>query len=97
MEKKSIVAILLVVSIFLGIFFAYSFIIENAHHDCNGEDCPICLEIKQAIQFISNVKFVPILSYIMTVLSVFTLIGVFMEKSNCKINTLITLKVELLI
>lgn len=91
-----ITAIILVMVLLSGIFVSYDFIIENAHHDCSGENCPICIEIDQAVQIISNIRFVPVLPFVMAVLCVFTRKGVFVKTLNDRIDTLITLKVEAL-
>lgn len=91
-----ITAIILVVVLLSGILFSYDFIIENAHHDCSGENCPICIEIDQAAQIISNIRFVPVLPFVVAVLCVFTRKGVSVKTLNDRINTLITLKVEAL-
>ena len=97
MKRKRFIAWILAVVIVVGIFFCMNFIIENTHHDCTGEKCPICLELAQAVHFISNIRFIPMLSYFLTVLSVFTLSRVLVEVLILHNRTLISQKVELII
>lgn len=96
MTKRKAIAIVLVVFILLGVWFSYNFIIEEAHHKCTGQNCPICLQIDEAIQFISLIKFVPILPLIMVVLCIFAKWVAYETRHICVNDTLISLKVELL-
>lgn len=98
MKKNQIAAIFAAVILLCTILFSYTFLIENVHHDCTGdENCPICMELQMAMQTISNLKILPILPVILAVLCVFTQIDTSKKFSNCIKNTLISLKVELLI
>lgn len=97
MKKVSkLIALIALISLFAGLLFSYDYIIENAHHHCSGEDCPICMEIEAAVQFVSNIRFIPLLSFIMAVLCVFTRVFASIENHIGVKQTLITLKVELL-
>lgn len=93
---KKILAVLLVAFMLTGILFSYKFIIDNVHHDCTGENCPICLQIEEAVSFIQSIKYVPILSFLMAVLFLFTKREAHETKHIYVRNTLISLKVELL-
>ncbi|WP_054740260.1 hypothetical protein [Cellulosilyticum ruminicola] len=96
MKKNKVIALILAVVLLAGLLFSTIFIIENFGHKCTGHDCPICLEINQAAQFISSIKFIPILSVTLTILSVFTLTRAVFKRVYVHKNTLISLKVEML-
>ena len=96
MKKNRILAILIMMIFLLGIVFSYRFIIENAHHDCTGETCPICMEIEQAVQFVSHINAVHILLPFVSFLGVLALSCVTLKSQCCRNNTLIFLKVEML-
>lgn len=96
MKHNKILAIFLTVIILVSILHAHNFIIRNAHHTCTGENCPICLEMEQALQVISNFKFISILSVIMTILFTVMQSWVPQKVNTFYKETLISLKVELL-
>lgn len=96
LPETKVMAVLLAVFMLAGILFSYYFIIENTHHDCTGEKCPICLQIEEAVQFIQTMKYVPVLSFIMAVLCVFTKWVAHETRHIFVKQTLLSLKVELL-
>ena len=95
-QKKKIIAICMIAFLFFEILFSYDYMIEKAHHDCSGRDCPVCMQIERAAQFISSMKFIPVLPCIVAVFFTFLRKNFIKKEGNCKKNTLITLKVELL-
>ncbi len=95
-KKNRVIAIVVIVVILLTIFFAHDYIIEKAHHDCTGENCPICLSLEVAIKTITNLIIIPKLAIILAALCVFTHLCVAFPLFICIKKTLITLKVELL-
>ena len=96
MKMNKILAIVLVIILLSGVFFSFHFIVAHSHHDCTGKGCPICAEIEQAVLFITNFKFVPILSFLAIILCAFAQYHTF-EATQCFRNdTLISLKVEML-
>ena len=80
----------------IGIFGSYCYIVDNAHHDCTGDNCPVCAHIAEACQFISNIKSVIVMPFIMAVLCVFAYRKVSDSDGRIVCNTLISRKVELL-
>ena len=44
-KTKRILAMLMAVAIFAVMLSSAFFLAEEAHHDCVGEDCPICFQI----------------------------------------------------
>ena len=95
-KSNKVIAIIITIYLFTTLLFSYLFIVENAHHVCTGEDCPICMEIEAAIHTIYSFKASPILPLILAVLCVFTHICMVIIECDCTKYTLITLKVELL-
>ena len=95
-KSNKVIAIIITIYLFTTLLFSYLFIVENAHHVCTGEDCPICMEIEVAIHTIYSFKALPILPLILAVLCVFTHICMVIIEYDCTKYTLITLKVELL-
>ena len=95
MRNNRILAIIITMFLLLTLIFSFLFIVENVHHTCTGEDCPICMEIEAAINTISGFKALPVILFSMAVICVFTQICTEDNLSNCGKNTLITLKVKL--
>lgn len=96
MKKNRILAFAMVIMLISGIFFSLHFVIEHSHHDCTGKGCPICAEIEQAVLFITNFKYVPILLYLTIVLCAFAQDDIFDATWIFRNDTLVSLKVELL-
>lgn len=94
--RNRYVSMILLIALFVCLFFSYQYMIKNAKHDCSGEDCPICVQLEAAIQFVSSIKVLPVLPFILAVLCVFTPIYTIHGKSFCVRKTLVSLKVELL-
>lgn len=90
------ISMILLIALLVCLFFSYQYMIKNAKHDCSGEDCPICMQLEAAIQFVSSIKILPVLSFILAVLCVFTQLYTIHDKSFCVRKTLVSLKVELL-
>ncbi|MDD3240793.1 MAG: hypothetical protein PHW47_12090 [Lachnospira sp.] len=95
-NKRRIFATMTAVMLAVVLFFSYAYLLENAHHDCTGENCPICLEMEAAQQIISGFKVLPVLPLVIAVLCVLSHICRVMKECDLTKNTLITLKVELL-
>ena len=95
-KKKKVPAVLLCLVLVAGILLSYDYIIEETHHDCSGRECPICMQIEETVQFLSTIKFVPIVPYIVAVFLVCLKKDRIQKENENRNNTLITLKVELL-
>lgn len=94
-KEQKAAAILLAVLLLGTVLFSCLFIVENVHHDCVGENCPICMEIETALHTISGIKMLPVLALILAVVCVFTRICTKASEFRRAKSTLITLKVEL--
>lgn len=55
-QMKKSFAVLFAISFFIAILFSDSYISLNAHHDCSGADCPICLHLEQASHFLFGMR-----------------------------------------
>lgn len=95
-KKKRGIALVMILFLLVGIFFSYQYIIEKADHDCSRNDCPVCMQIEGAVHFISSIKFIPVMPYVVAILFAFIQKGFIKKENNCDRYTLITLKVELL-
>lgn len=93
---NKIISVTMLILLLLGIFFSYDYIISHKDHDCLGKSCSVCMQIEEAVRFVSTLKYTPILSLAMTVLCIF--IGRNASFIKCIIlkSTLVALKVELL-
>ncbi|MFT3983592.1 MAG: hypothetical protein QM697_06775 [Lachnospiraceae bacterium] len=95
-RANKVIAIMLVVFLSAGILFSYDYIVEHTHHNCSGTDCSVCIQIKEAVQFISGIRFAAVQTYMAAVLCIVVL-GTASAKNHIDIkNTLVTLKVEML-
>ncbi len=47
LKIKKITAVVTVAAVLLVMLGSFLFIAQHAHHDCTGEDCPICVHIRQ--------------------------------------------------
>lgn len=96
MKKTRLLSWIMAVIVSVTVLFCYQYMIQNAHHNCSGEDCPVCMELAMAAHTLSELKIIPILPLSMAVLCVFTLMYTNLNTILCVQQTLITLKVELL-
>lgn len=96
MSKKRIMSWILIVFFVTGVLFSYGYIARNVEHDCTGQECPICMHLQQAAQFLSNIKTMSTTPVLLAFLSVFTLGAVLVYTHEYCTDTLVSLKVELL-
>ncbi len=95
-RANKVIAIMLVVFLLAGILFSYNYIVEHAHHHCSGTDCSVCIQIKEAVQFISGIRFVAVQT-LMAAVFCLVILRTASAKNHIDIkNTLVTLKVEML-
>ncbi|ALU16204.1 MAG: hypothetical protein EUB_01368 [Eubacterium sp.] len=50
-EKKRVLTLLLAAFFVLFFFLSTAFMTEEAHHDCVGDGCPICMQISALQNF----------------------------------------------
>lgn len=97
-ENKSIkiFVVLLAVLVLLMTFASYQTVVEKAHHECIGEDCPVCIQLEEAVSYLKSLKYVPILSFLATILCIATKWVSHKVYDFHLSQTLISLKVEML-
>lgn len=93
---KKPLAIMMSILLIVMVIFSYHYVVSNAHHDCCGEECPICIQMESAVQFVSGIKFIPMLSFMGIVLCVFLHRITSIQKIYGVTNTLVKMKVEFL-
>ena len=93
--KKRFAAVIMCIMLVLSIFTASFYIVSRAHHECTGQDCPICHEIQLCVQFLNTVGGAAII----VVVAFFTvrefLIVLPLFDHVCQNNILVSLKVKL--
>ena len=93
--KKRFAAVIMCIMLVLSIFTASFYIVSRAHHECTGQDCPICHEIQLCVQFLNTVGGAVILSAVV-LFTVHEILIVLMSFVHvCQNNTLVSLKVKL--
>lgn len=95
-KRRKLVAAAMAVLLLLAVLSFYPIVAKNAHHDCTGEHCPICMEMEAIARTVSELRQLPVLQAVLLVLFVFTQILGWRWHSDCLRDTLITWKVELL-
>ena len=93
--KKKIAAAIMCCMMVLSIFLASFYIVSKAHHECTGQDCPICHEIQLCNQFLNTVGGAAIIA-VVVLFTVHELLIVLTSFSHlCQNSTLVSLKVKL--
>lgn len=54
--KTRALAMALACSIFIVLLFSNVFLAEHVHHDCTGEDCPVCAVMEQCINNLKTIS-----------------------------------------
>ena len=86
----------LVIAVFsLVIFCSSAFIITHAEHDCGGEDCSICMELRAAEAVISNTGMAAAAVAAIISFLIITVYKPVQKQTKLVGESLISLKVEL--
>ena len=95
-RRNRIASIIMSVILVTMIVLSYRFVIDNLHHDCQGEDCPICCEIEAALHMLSGIRMLPVVPLLVVAL----ILCISICKSHWQIffatSDLVSLKVEFL-
>ena len=91
-----IMALMLALVIFAGVFVSVDYVGGHVHHECTGDRCEICIHIREAINYISNLKSLIVLPFVAAVVCLMTQAFKKAETISLVKHTLISLKVELL-
>lgn len=95
MTKKNnlIISIVAVLVVFV-MLFCIAFIVIEANHDCEGEDCPICYEISVCEHVIKSTWQAGVLAIIVLIFILF-IDSIVVCTQNTNNISLVTLKVKL--
>ncbi len=94
MIRGSVAAILAAMLLF-GVLFSQVFIAEEFHHDCVGDECPICQTIAQCEAFLNRMSTGAAL-FVVSVFAVVTAIsGALLYVGPATNGTLVSSKVRL--
>lgn len=89
------VAALVAAMLLFGVLFSSTFIAEEFHHDCIGDECPICQTIAQCEAFLNRISTGPAL-FVISVLTVAAVIlSTLTYASPVSDETLVSCKVRL--
>ena len=92
---RSSIAAIVAVMLLLGVLFSSGFIAEEFHHDCAGDECPICQTIAQCEAFLSRIATGTAL-FVVSIMAVITAVLSTMLAVSPVINeTLVSCKVRL--
>lgn len=75
MGKKKTIALFMSVILVFSFLFSFLFVVREAHHDCIGEDCPICECIEQCQGIIKDLSIA-----IIPVLVITSMVSYFIEE-----------------
>lgn len=95
-KRRRLLAVAMTVLLVLTVVSFFPIVTKNAHHDCTGEHCPICMEMQAIARTVSELKQLPVFFAVVLVLFVFLQILGQRSSLCCRRDTLITWKVELL-
>ena len=92
---RSSVATVLAAMLLFGVLFSSTFIAEEFHHDCVGDECPICQTIAQCEAFLNRIATGTAL-FVVSVMAVVAVIsGALLYVSPAASGTLVSCKVRL--
>lgn len=94
--NNKVISLIFAISFLASFLFSSEYLIENAHHDCSGADCPICMQLEVSEQLISSIRIRSFMPVVLAVFCIFIQICVQEKENPCVENTLVTMKVELL-
>ena len=92
---KKITSIILTIILILIVSFFSFYIATELHHDCCGEDCPICILISQCEHTLKQLKESLVPFFQLNSLLVFNVVFVFSNIFYNLNNTLVSKKVRM--
>lgn len=92
-----LIAPVLAALIILTVFMSLLFVIHEAHHNCTGEDCPVCARIEACISTVKNFIDIVTVAVLLSVIAALLIItSLPPNKIFGKEKTPVYLKVKLL-
>ena len=94
--KKFLAKLFVIVSTFF-VVLSPIVLVEEGHHNCNHEDCPICEVIRTAKENTKQIKVAPTAAVVLFVLPLFSLLALAIVaiSKNIDFTTLVSLKTKL--
>lgn len=98
LSKKvlKIISVLLAFMIFMSTVLFLSYEIRELNHDCEGQNCPICYQLKECSELVKNKINYSLLEFCILCIIVFNVVLFTANQQINLKNTLIKLKVEFL-
>lgn len=94
-EIKRTITGILSLTMLVFVLFSSFYIVHEVHHDCSGEDCPVCATIRQCENSLNQLCTV-LACFIAFILPVFTINAYFLFSSKGFVKeTLVSRKVRL--
>lgn len=94
-KKRRIAAMAMCLALLLVMFFSTVYMIREADHNCTGENCPICHEIRICRQILNTVGTAVLGAAVFSFASVFLTALTSAHRRESAAVTLISLKVKL--
>ena len=92
---RGIIAAFMCAALLAGVLFATFFIADEYHHDCTGEECPICQTIAECEAFVNQISS-GLIIVVAALLAVLAVSDIKVMLGNIFFsNTLVTQKVRL--
>lgn len=55
-KTRNVMILMMIVIVFFGMLYSVFFLANNAHHDCTGENCPICEQLQVAENIVNKLS-----------------------------------------
>lgn len=94
-KKKRLIATLLTVMVIFVVLFSSLFIVENANHDCIGDDCSICYVISVCKNVLKTIGLALAVAILTAFVGTFMLFLPSLTERVAGSISLVTLKVKL--
>ena len=95
LKNKNLIAGIVCAVFVFTLLFSVIFIAVEIHHDCTGENCPICMEIQACVQTLQTLG-AALAPIILSITAIYSL--VICAARSCHrsaLHTLVSLKVKL--
>ena len=93
-QRRSTLSIIAALAVLFVVLISSFFVAEETHHDCTGEDCPICYEISVCQETVRKLTVAGVVFAAILLLSVCIVLPV-AQSRPAVCHTLVSLKVKL--
>lgn len=94
-RRNKMAALILTVILLATLSLSYDYFLGLVRHKCTGAGCPVCIQLEGVAQTILNLKFVPVILFVIAAHGILIKSQIMADKSVCVKRTLIVLKVRL--